>query len=576
MNTARPNRLSVIMLAGFLALFLNLFVMQILKGGYYQALSEKNRIRVIYLEAPRGVIFDRTGRPLVTNRLSYNCSAFSREAKFDIKRSCQIIGSILGIDAADLEKNFRKRKQGVFNTILMAEDITPAQAMAIEEKVDMLPGFVIETRPRREYPWGEAMAHLTGFIGPMMGGETDRLEFYGYKHADWLGRDGVEKTYESYLRGVSGGLQMEVDSRGRFVRALGVKEPKEGNDIQLTVDAKLQSYVQGLLKDQKGAVAVMELKEGGLLSINSAPSYDPNLFASSKGRKEVGRFLHGRYSPMVNRNIRGQYPPGSIYKIVTALAALEQHKITENTTFNCPGFFMLGTKVFHCWTEVGHGSQSLTQAFAHSCDVYFYNTGVLVGIDALFEKSVEFGFSKVTGVDLPGEKEGLSPSREWKKRTLGQPWYDGDSANLAIGQGYLQVTPIQALVMIAATATEGQIYKPHVIDTIRGEKVATRHTKAMTIPSEDWKAVKEGLDQVVNSDTGTGRLARVPGLRVAGKTGTAQSGQDKTHAWFVGFAPIEDPKIAMVVFLEHGGRGGVSAASLASSVFRWLKEANYL
>ena len=573
---ARANKLSLLMLAGFAVLFLNLVRMQILKGDYYRSLSERNRVRVVHLEAARGQILDRNQAPLATSRLSYNCSVIPIEAKSRIKQSCKILGPILKMDAGELENRFRKKKPGVYNTVLMAEDITPSQAIAIEERLDFLPGFLIETRPLREYPYAESTAHLLGYTGPMTEEEIESLEFYGYRRADWLGREGVERTYESYLRGHSGGLQMEVNNRGRFVRALGVKEPKEGKDIQLTVDAKLQSFIQGRLKDEKGAVIVMELGEGGILAINSAPSFDSNLFSSTKGRREVGRFLHDGRSPMVNRGIRGQYPAGSIFKIVTALAALDRQKISSAAAFQCPGYSLIGGKLFHCWKEAGHGPQSLSEAFAHSCNVYFYTAGLLAGADAIYGKAVEFGFTRMSGVDLPGEKMGFVPSREWKEKAYGQPWYDGETANLAIGQGYLQTTPIQELLMIAAAATEGQIFKPHVIDKIEGVKVAERHARPMAISPGYWKAVKSGLQEVVNSESGTGRLARVSGLRIAGKTGTAQSGQNKTHAWFVGYAPEDNPKVAMVVFLEHGGRGGVAAAGLAGSVFKWLKDAAYV
>lgn len=575
-GSARANKLSLLMLAGFAALFLNLVRMQILRGDYYHSLSERNRIRMVYLEAARGQILDRNQAPLATSRLSFNCSVIPREAKSRIQQSCKILSPILNRDAEELESRFRKKKPGVYNTVLIAEDINPSQAMAIEERLDFLPGFVIETRPLREYPYAESAAHLLGYTGPVTEEELDTLEFYGYRPADWLGREGVEKTYESYLRGHSGGLQMEVNNRGRYVRALGVKEPREGKDIQLTVDARLQAFIQGLLKNEKGAVMAMELGEGGILAINSAPSFDPNLFSSTKGRREVGRFLHDSRSPMVNRGIRGQYPPGSIFKIVTALAAFDRQRISPVSTFQCPGFSLIGGKLFHCWREAGHGPQSLSDAFAHSCNVYFYTAGLLAGVDAIYKKAVELGFSHETGIDLPGEKRGFVPSREWKEKAYAQSWYDGETANLAIGQGYLQTTPIQELVMIAAAATEGQIFKPHVIDKIEGIKVAERHARSLAVSSAYWKAVKNGLSEVINSDSGTGRLARVPGLRIAGKTGTAQSGQNKTHAWFVGYAPEDNPKIALVVFLEHGGRGGVAAANVAGSVFKWLKEARYL
>ena len=564
------------MFAAFALLLLNLVRMQIFQGEHYQSLSERNRIRIIYLEGPRGKVLDRNGEALAVNRLSFNCSVVFNEAKSTLRQSCKIVAPILGQDAAELQRRFSKKKQGAYNSILIAEDIAPSQAMAIEEILDSLPGFMIETRPRREYPYTESAAHLVGYIGPVAEDEIDDLEFYGYKERDWVGRDGVERSYESYLRGYSGGLQIEVDNRGRFIRALGVKEPKEGKDIRLTIEAKLEAHIQTILASQKGAVIVMELKEGGILAMNSSPSFDPNLFASNKGRREVGKYLQDVQAPMVNRGIRGQYPAGSIFKIITALAALQNHGIYLTTSFSCPGYLSVGGKRFHCWNDAGHGPQGLSQAFAHSCNVYFYKTGLLAGIDALFNKSVEFGYFKATGVDLPGEKRGFVPSKEWKRQAFNEPWYEGETANLAIGQGYLQVTPIQALVMIAAVATKGEVFKPHVIDQIEGIKVAEKHTKSLAIPKAYWDAVREGLDQVINSESGTGRLARVADLKVAGKTGTAQSGQNKSHAWFVGYAPEENPKVAMVVFLEHGGRGGVSAAALAGSLFQWLKEASYL
>jgi len=564
------------MLGGFLVILANLINMQVIGGDYYRTLSEKNRIRVIYLEGPRGKILDRHGQLLASSRLSFNCSVSPREAKSRIRPSCEMLAGILGVDSADLEKSYEKKKPGFFNTVLLAEDIKVSQAIAIEEKLDLLPGFFIETSPQREYPLRGAAAHLVGYLGPMTESEIDALELYGYRQTDWLGREGIEKSYESYLRGQSGGLQIEVDNRGRLIRALGVKEPKEGKDLELTIDAVLQSCVQRLLQDQKGAVLVMELKEGGILSVNSSPSFDPNFFASVNGRKKVGKYLHDRSGPMVNRGIRGQFPPGSIFKMITALAALENHKIFKETVFHCPGFMMIGGNRFRCWSDAGHGTQSLSEAFAHSCDVFFYNTGLLAGVDAIREKCLAFGLSKPTGIDLPSEKKGLVPSKRWKLLTHQRAWHEGDTANLAIGQGYLEITPIQALVMIGAMATQGHLFRPHVVDKIDGMKITEGNATPVWIRPENWNLVKNGLDQVVNSPTGTGRLARVPGLRIAGKTGSAESGQKKTHAWFVGFAPLEHPKIAVVVFLEQGGHGGISAARMASSIFAWLKEAAYL
>jgi penicillin-binding protein 2 len=551
-SEARALKVFVLVLAGFGLLFLNLVRMQVLSYERYHGLSEKNRIRVIYLEAARGRILDRRGRALATSRLSFNCTAVPREASRRIDESCRVLAPILLTEASALKDRFESgRSRGSFNTVIVAEDIPPAQAMAIEEKLDLLPGFMIETRPRRQYPYGESAAHL-------------------------VGQEGIEMAAEEFLRGYSGGLQIEVNSRGRLVRALGVKEPKEGKDVQLTVDAELQAFVQGLLGGKKGAVMVMELGEGGLLSINSSPTYDSNLFASSGGRKRVGKYLQGEGSPMVNRGLRGQYPPGSIFKVVTALAAMKKRNLSPDRAIHCPGHLVIGGRRFPCWKESGHGPQTMSAAFAHSCNVYFYSLGLTAGIEALLEKTHELGFGSKTGVDLPGEKPGFVPSREWKRRRFGEGWFDGETANLSIGQGYLQVTPVQALGMIAATALDGRWLRPHAIESIHGVKVSERQSRPLPSAPAHWRAVRRGLEAVVESAGGTGRLSRVEGVRVAGKTGTAESGQDRTHAWFVGYAPAERPKVAMVVFLEHGGRGGVAAAAVAQEIFKWLKGASYL
>jgi penicillin-binding protein 2 len=326
----------------------------------------------------------------------------------------------------------------------------------------------------------------------------------------------------------------------------------------------------------RGAVIVMELEHGGILAMNSSPSYDPNLFASTRTRRDVGKYLTDSLSPMLNRGIQGQFAPGSIFKIITGSAAFEPHKVTESTVFRCPGFYLLGKRIFRCWSEKGHGDQRWVEAFAHSCDVYFYTTGLAAGVDAIHRKATEFGFSTLTGVDLPHEKAGLVPSRAWKQKKLKAGWYDGDTLNFSIGQGYLQVTPIQALQMIAIVATDGQLLRPHLVDKIDGLQVAERHASPVEISPECLRAVKAGLDAVVNSNTGTGRLARVPGVRIAGKTGTAETGKDATHAWFVAYAPTEKPRVALVVFLEYGGHGGVEAATLAQGLFQKLKDRGHL
>ncbi|MBI4352408.1 MAG: penicillin-binding protein 2 [Candidatus Omnitrophica bacterium] len=572
----RAARLSFLLWLGFVVVASGLFRMQVLKGDAYRALSEKNRIRVAFLEAPRGRIVDRRGRALAENRLSFNCTATPAQARFNRAESCRILGAILEEDPGELQTKLEKGVRRRWGAVVLAEDVPASQAMAIEERLDLLPGFAVETRPQREYPYAQKAAHLVGFVGPIDREELEQSDFYDYRADDWLGRDGVEKAYENYLRGRSGGIQTEVDSRGRIIKVLGLKEPKEGREIQLTVDAELQVFIQDLFGPRRGAAIVMELEEGGILAMNSSPSFDPNLFASHKGRSVVGKYLVDSAAPMVNRGIRGQYPPGSIFKVITALSALGGGRVSKDTSFLCQGSLWIGNHRFRCWRENGHGAQEMADGFAHSCNVYFYELGLRAGMEALSRKALEWGFSRLTGIDVPGEKKGFVPSKEWKRRLHGASWYEGETANFSIGQGYLQVTPLQVLSMTAAVAAGGEALKPHLMDKINGIKAAGRSAREIPVRKEDLRAVVEGLDRVVNSETGTGRLARLAGVRVCGKTGTAQAGQNESHAWFAGFAPLEKPKIALVVFLEHGGRGGVAAASFAASIWKRLKETGYL
>lgn len=572
----RINRLKIFAALAFAMLALNLFYMQIIKGKYYRSLSEKNRIRVFYLEGARGNIIDRNGEFLASSRLSFNLSVIPRDAKSRLGQSLKILSNILHVDEETLKTRFQKRKPGAYNSVLVAEDINPLQAMSIEERLDGLPGFMIETRPQREYADGEAAAHLLGYIGPMSEEEKYELPDYGYSLKDWIGREGVEKSYETYLKGQSGGLQIEVDSRGRFIRALGVKEPIAGKDVQLTVDAKLQRFIQDGFGARRGAVIVVDVTDGSILAMNSAPSFNPNLFSSVRGRKDVGKYFKDEDTPLINRAIRSRYPSGSIFKIITSLAALERGKLNSNTTYFCTGAASIGGKIFRCWRDGGHGSQNLTEALAHSCDVFFYRTGIAAGADAIAKKASQFGMGVKTGIDLPGEKAGFVPTRDWKKKVKRESWFDGDTANFSIGQGFLQMTPIEAVLMVAATATEGELLRPHLIKEVAGVKVSEKHVQRLNIPKAHLEAVRLGLDTVVNSETGTGRLARNKNFRVAGKTGTAQSGQGEDHAWFVGYAPARNPKIAMVVFIENGGHGGVAAAGFAGNIFNWLKDAGYL
>lgn len=560
----------------FVFVAVNLFRLQIMQGSYYRDLSEKNRLRIITLEGPRGKILDRNGKEIASSRLSFNCTAVLQERPSRVRKSFKRLSEILGESVETLEKRYKKQKAGVFRSIVLAEDISLEQAMAIEEEMNELNGIMVETKPVRTYPLKEAAAPVTGYIGPQSAQETEELELLGYRPSDWVGRDGMEKKYEDYLRGTAGGLQLEVNHKGQYLKVLGIKDPKEGRNLSLSLDADLQMTAYKSFGGRRGAAAVMDLASGGLLVFVSSPSYDPNLFSTTSGRKKVGQYLTDAMSPMLNRAIQGQYPAGSIYKIVTALAALEPKKILLSSMFHCPGFMMIGKNRFGCWKEGGHGSQNLIEAFAHSCDCYFYRTGLAAGPDAIAKKSMEFGFGAATGIDLPSERKGLVPSRGWKQRKRSGAWFDGDTLNLSIGQGYLLVTPLQALGMITVVATGGELIRPYLAEKIDGVRVVEKRTQSIPMTPDYLAAIKKGLEAVVQSETGTGRLVRVPGVNVAGKTGTAETHKKENHAWYVGYAPSDKPKYAFAVFLEFGGHGGVEAAAVAKDILLKAKELGYL
>lgn len=560
----------------FLFLGTNLFYLQIIRGNYYWILSERNRIRLIYLEGPRGRILDRRGTVLVENRISYNCMISPDEARGRLSETFKRLAPALQVSPNKLQQIYLKNEINNFQPVLVAEGITPHLAMTIEEMAVELPGVSIETRPIRYYPQGDTFSHLVGYVGPLTEEEVDRLRDFGYDRRDGIGRSGIEKTYESYLKGESGGLQVEADNRGRQVRLLGMRDPKPGRDIQLSVDADLQEFIYSKMGSLRGAVVVLDLKTGDVLALVSSPGFDPNLFRQSNQGFKIRDLLRQKDAPLLNRAISGAYPPGSTFKVVTSTAALESHKITPLTTFECGGLFSLGSQKFHCWREEGHGPQSVVHALEHSCNVFFYHTGLVTGADKIAEWTWQFGLGKLTGIDLAGERKGFVPSPEWKKRVLRENWYSGETLNLAIGQGRLLTTPLQMAMVISMIANGGVVYTPQIVKKIGEVQVNRLKPKKIYISDETLTVVRRGLKAVVNSPTGTGMRAQQTGFLVAGKTGTAQAGPKGSHAWFIGYAPADDPHAALVVFLEHGGRGGVRAAEIGGLIFKHLRESGLL
>jgi penicillin-binding protein 2 len=417
---------------------------------------------------------------------------------------------------------------------------------------------------------------LIGYVGELDREELRKLRFYGYRPIDVIGRGGIERNLNSYLKGENGGYQIETDSRGRQLNVLGYKKPTKGKDVYLTIDVDLQNYIYGLIKDKEAAVCLWDPKTGKVLSMVSAPSFDPNVFIApdEKKSKIIGELFSSELYPMVNRNIQASYPAGSIFKIVTALAALETAVIDKDQVFSCSGSFNLGGRAFRCWQKEGHGRMDFIQAMGQSCNVYFYQTGLRLGVDNLSDYAERFGFGRKTGVNLPYETEGLVPGKRWKQKTKNEKWYDGETVIFSIGQGYFLATPLQILRMTSVIANGGYLISPQIIEKIADIQVGQDKGEELGFNKENIELVRKGLEAAV-SDYGTGSKAQVGSLKIAGKTATAQVEGRSAHAWFTCFFPAESPEYALVVFIENGGSGGYVAAPLGQKIISYIKE-NYM
>lgn len=560
----------------FVMLAAGLFYNQILRYGYYSRLSKNNSIRVLPIPGPRGNIYDRNGRPLVTNRLSFDVVAVSGEFR-DRRKIARMLSGVLGMTGEDIIRAFEKADARPYASTVIVEDVPKEKAIALEEALVDTDGLTVETTSRRDYVHKASGSHVVGYLSRITEDELEGLSDYGYGPRDLMGRSGIEKRYDAYLRGADGGTQIEVDSRGRQTRVLGIKEPKSGTDIRLTIDASLQDACDRLLGPRKGAVVVLDPRTGEVLAMSSHPSFDPNLFVRPNTSAQRVALLEDRAGkPVLNRAISGTYPPGSVFKVVTASAALETGKIGRNTSFDCTGSFRMGRTRFDCWKEEGHGSQDVVNALMNSCNVFFYNTGKIAGVDAIETYTKLFGFGRPTGIDLPDEVSGLAPGRSWKQARRREGWFDGDTINYAIGQGYLSVTPIQVANMMAVMASSGFLTRPYLVKSIGDKDIQAPKPRNTGLKAGTIKTVREGLYEAINGPSGTGKRAKLEDVKAAGKTGTAQNPHGRTHAWFCGFAPFEDPKLCVAVLVEQGGKGGVEAASVAHGIFEEARKAGYL
>lgn len=565
----RIGLIITVVIFAFTVALAGLFNLQVMHGGSYGELSRKNCIRLVPHMGARGKILDRQGSVIVGNKLYFDAAILSRGIK-DAAGTLAAIAPVLGKSSGELEKAFRAGYISASLPVVVARNIDTKEAIALEEIKSDLPGLVIQPRPQRAYPYKRLASHVVGYVNEIDRWRLTKLADYGYKTRDLVGFGGVEEQYDYYLRQESGGLSIEVDHRGRLVRELGFEEPKSGKDIQLTLDLKIQKIAEGALEGRKGCVVIMQPATGEVLAMASYPNFNPEIFVE-KDSQGISSVFGNPEAPLMNRAISNAYPAGSVFKVIVAAAALELKKISSNTTFVCTGATLVGGKQFKCWST--HGAQDLVRAIAHSCNVFFYRTGLLVGAQNLHDYAVRFGLAHETGFELPYEISGFIPSPLWRKLNRFKGWYEGDTANLSIGQGDVLVTPLQIARMMAVFANGGYLVAPSVIKTIDGRDVSSFQRKSARVPMKNatMGLIREGLRGVVSLPDGTSSILAELSVSVAGKTGTAQAPPGAPHGWFAGFFPYKNPRFVMCVFLERAG-AGYHAAMLGKRIIEQMSK----
>jgi penicillin-binding protein 2 len=574
-NKARVLIIFVFMLLGIL--LFRLFVMQIIRGSYYEGLSQNNRLRIIDIPAPRGKILDRNGIVLVDTRPAYNVMVMPE----DISSASDIslrLSFMLNRPRSEIEDAIRQAKSKPYDPLSIAKDISFDQVAKIEVQIFNLPGVSIETMPEREYLFQDLASHAVGFIGEISKGQLEENSEEDYGPGDIIGKSGIELACEETLRGTKGVRIFEVDARGRRVKVLNERAAVEGTDVKLTIDQGLQSIAAKGLSDKAGAVVAMVPNTGEVLVLESSPGFDPTIFTSSMTPEQWKQVMGNPMHPLENRAMRGVYPPGSIMKVVTALAAFNAGILNPDGKIYCPGYYTLGHTVFRCWQARGHGQVDLVTAITQSCDVYFYTLGRALGIDGIAAYASMLGLGTKTGIVLGDDSPGLMPTKLWKRQRYGQPWHPGEDVIAAIGQGFTLVTPLQVAKAMSAVVNGGKVYTPKLLE--EGQPVLERN---LNIPKLRLDYIKEGLRGAVENDRGTAHSIKDPSLSIGGKTGTAQVARGYTsklpdesdipykyrdHAWIFGFSPVEKPEIVVVALVEHGGHGGAVAGPIVRDLIK--------
>ena len=587
-EVVRLRLLFAIMLVAFLGVASALWRIQVAHGKSYQKDLMKQSVRRVRLPGVRGCIFDRNGVRLADNRPSYCIAVYLEELRqagvwkrtiAKIEKQVDELADTLGIEKQISQDDIKAHiKRRLPLPLLAWRDVEESVVARFAEKVKVQPGVDVYVEPARIYPQGNLACHILGYVG-RADPPKDEEEPFHYYLPEMTGKSGIEKKYDGILRGEAGGRLMRVDVSGFRHDDLAVKEPRSGRDVFLALDVKVQRLAEEALREQRGAVAVVDPSNGDVLALASSPGFDPNEFMPAISTERWKELVDDEQKPMLNRAVAGAYAPGSTFKPVVLLAALENGSIDSRTLFTCPGHFMLGRARFNCWYGAGHGTLNPQESLQHSCNVYLFRAGLACGHEAIYHMALAMGLGRKTDISLDYELAGLVPDDAWKRRAYGDGWRDGDTCNLSIGQGALSVTPLQMAILAATIANGGHVYRPRLVMALRepGEE-QLRPIPAQVVNEMNWSRattdlVRGGMRDVVMTREGTGKLAAVPGVTMAGKTGTAEYGrkeEGKKLAWMIAFAPFDHPRYAVAIMIEDAVSGGSSAAPKVQKLMRGL------
>lgn len=551
----RVRAINLIVIVIFLLFSLGIFNLQVINREKFRELSDKNCIRLIPQEGARGKILDRKGELVVGSKLIYDLMILPQD-KIQAENTLKKVSELMVMNYKDLKNIFKKNSTVPFIPVVILSNIDMRKAIMLGELKADYNNIIIQPKPVRYYPCGRLASHILGYLNEIDNWRLMKLQDYGYKIKDIVGYGGIEEKFDYYLRQSKGALSVEVDYRSRFTRVLGFKSSQDGKDIQLSMDINIQKIAETSLSGINGSVILMDPYSGEIIAMANSPDFSPCAFTEGS----VFSMNQLKDSALLNKSISGLYPSASIFKLVSACAGLELGKINSSTAFFCQGSIEIGNRNFKCWST--HKEENLSGAIAHSCDVYFYKLGLMLGPQTIHDYALKFGLSKLTGIDFPYEASGVIPDPLWKRMHNFQSWYDGDTANLAIGQGYVLVTPIQIARFMAVFANGGMLVRPYIVQSVGGRDISKyqRSSSRIAIKENVINQVRQDLRGVVSAPDGTANVLSNLAVTVAGKTGTAEFSRGLTHGWFAGFFPYKNPKFVICVFIENNGSGHMAAA----------------